>query len=118
MQSATKERNKEHDFKNVENAATIMQDFLRQDETHPDLQDQFYFRNDLPGCHQYFVEPYKNIFGSMVSPLFCNSFLYSGPNFFSIPTRLKQANSFHFLKRFLSNTHELNVPHSWVFCRK
>jgi hypothetical protein len=47
-----------------------MQDFLRSDESYPDLYDQFSFRTDIGGCHRYFVEPYKSTFGSMVRNAF------------------------------------------------
>lgn len=53
--------------KDVKKAAELMEEALRRDELHPDLHDQFAYRSDVPGCHRYFVEPYKSLFGPMVS---------------------------------------------------
>jgi hypothetical protein len=58
------------ELQDLENAVRLMQDHLRIDEAHPDLYDQFPFRNDVDGCHRYFLEPYRSTFGSMVSYFF------------------------------------------------
>lgn len=53
-------------MQDLENAVRHMQDYLRSDEAHPDLYDQFPFRTDIGGCHRYYLEPYRSTFGSMV----------------------------------------------------
>jgi len=62
-------------LQNVLSAGDGLQDRLRQDEAlGRDLFDQFTYRSDMPGCHRYFVEPYRSVLGPMVTYL---SFTYN-----------------------------------------
>ncbi len=46
-----------------------MQNKMRMDEDYPDLFNQLQYRPDVNGCHRYFMEPYKSVFGPMVRNL-------------------------------------------------
>eukprot|EP00981_Chlorochromonas_danica_P004317 scaffold867_cov176-Ochromonas_danica.AAC.4 len=62
-----RELNKEQNFKSIQSAGDAIQDRQRQDETCcRDLYDQFFYQSHLPGCHRYFVEPYRSVLGPMV----------------------------------------------------
>ena len=84
--SLTHDRNKEKDFQvkdkflnlhsfwnifaflqALEKASDTLQEKLRLDESSFDLYDQFQYRTDIPGSHKYFVEPYKQSFGPLVT---------------------------------------------------
>eukprot|EP01038_Epipyxis_sp_PR26KG_P007824 gene7824-10628_t len=74
----THDRNKEKDFQALEKASDTLQEKLRLDESSFDLYDQFQYRTDIPGSHKYFVEPYKQSFGSLIEH----------SNFIALPSRI------------------------------
>ncbi len=56
-------------MQDLDKASETMQNKMRMDEDYPDLFNQLQYRPDVNGCHRYFMEPYKSVFGPMVRNL-------------------------------------------------